>query len=78
MLLADLGVRPALGAVELDHQRGARSETDLVHAVLVAIERHQSPVADEPQRFDRIEDNRWRQRIKDVRHRARASPRAVG
>ena len=41
MFLEDGGGRPALRAVELDYDRLAPLDADLVHAVFVAVERQQ-------------------------------------
>src|SRR5215472_8821757 len=59
MLLEDLGVAPAPGPVKLGDDRCRAAprvlEPRLVHAVLVAVEREQAPVADETRARERIE-----------------------
>src|SRR5437773_810483 len=61
VLLEDLRVSPACGAIELCDDRGRRVrrlfrfEPNLVHAVLVAVQPEQSPVADEARARKRVE-----------------------
>ena len=60
VLLEDLRVAPAAGAIELgDHQPGTLVglDADLVHAVLVAVEREEAAVAAQAGGVDRIEDH---------------------
>jgi len=44
VLFVDLGVAPALGAIELGDDEGAVLEPDLVDAVLVAVEAEEPPI----------------------------------
>src|SRR5690606_39849578 len=55
VLLGDLRVGPAPGAVELDDDGAAVLEAYLVDAVLVAVQREKAPVAAQPDRLERIE-----------------------
>jgi hypothetical protein len=54
MFLGNLGVAPACGAVELEHQR-TFGAPDLVHTVLITVEREQAPIAFESKRRRGIE-----------------------
>jgi hypothetical protein len=55
VLLEDLRVAPAPGAVELDDHRGGVVEADLVDPVLVAVQRQQPAVHRQPDGFDGVE-----------------------
>ena len=48
VLFKDLRVRPAAGSVELDHDRIAGLQEDLVNPVFVGVELQQAAVAPQP------------------------------
>src|SRR5262245_40159512 len=55
VLLVDLSVGPARRAVELGDHDGPVFEIDLVHAVFVAVQREEAPVAAHAGRLERVE-----------------------
>ncbi len=61
MVLEDLRVAPAIGAVELRHHVGVVLQAHLVDAVLVAVEREQAPVAAQADALERIQHRVGRQ-----------------
>ena len=73
VFLGDRGVTPALRPVELGHHRFTVVETDLVDAVLVAVQGQQTTVAAKTAGFDRIENEIGRQAGEGMRpcHRRR-------
>ena len=69
VLLVDLRVAPALGPVELGDDGGVVLESDLVDAVLVAVEAEQTPVRTQARSGDRVEHEIRRQPCVGVFHR---------
>ncbi len=61
VLLEDLGVGPARRPIELDNDRRAVFDVDLVDAVLVAVQREQSAVPAHARGFERVEHRVGRQ-----------------
>ncbi len=57
VLLEDLGVAPALRAIELCDQRRIVFDADLVDAVFVAVQRQQSRVTEIPGGLDGVDDH---------------------
>jgi hypothetical protein len=57
VFLPDLLIRPAPVAVELGDHRRIVLEPDLIDPVLEAVQLQQSPIADETERLDRVEDH---------------------
>ena len=67
VLLEDRGRRPASRPVELDHHRRRVLAPDLVHAVLVAVQRQHAPVAAVADGLDGLDHDVRRQRGVRVR-----------
>lgn len=67
VLLQDLLVAPAVGAVEFGDKRGALFDSNLVDPVLVAVQGQDPPVADKPTAFDGVHDEAGCQGLKGMR-----------
>ena len=68
VLFLNLLPRPALGAIKFHDHRLGILNADLVHAVLVAIQREQAQIAPQTNRLNTADHAIWRQSIIGVGH----------
>jgi len=59
VLFEDGCIRPARRTIEFGHQRRAVFDTDLVHAVLVAVERQQATIAAQADTLQCVQHAVW-------------------